>query len=230
MRKVPFVNNEYYHIFNRGVDKRTVFEDKFDIERFFESMKIFNRVKPVGSILEYSVKRRKDGNFGGRTAKITTKTEERLVDFVSYCLNPNHFHFILRQRSDGGISEFMKRLGGGYTWYFNNKHSRNGALFQGKFKSVHINSNEYLLHLSAYVNLNNRVHNFGGPTAKIIRSSWDEYIGVDNKESKKVYCDKDIILGQFKNKKEYKKFAENSLRDILKNKEKAEELEILLLE
>lgn len=224
MRKVPFVNDEYYHIFNRGVDKRTVFEDKFDVDRFFKSMEIFNCVKPVGSILEHSVELRKNNTFGGRTAKT-----EKLVDFVSYCLNPNHFHFILSQRNDGGISEFMKRLGGGYTWYFNNKYNRNGSLFQGKFKSIHINSNEYLLHLSTYVNLNDRVHDFGGPTAKMVKSSWNEYIG-KVKSNHKNFCNKDIVLSQFKNKQEYRKFSESSLKNMLRKKEQSEELETLLLE
>jgi len=218
MRKVPFANDEYYHIFNRGVDKRTVFEDKFDVDRFFKGMEVFNCVKPIGSILEHSVELRKNNTLGGPTAKV-----EKLVDFVSYCLNPNHFHFILSQRSDGGISEFMKRLGGGYTWYFNNKYNRNGSLFQGKFKSVHINSNEYILHLSAYVNLNDRVHNFGGPTAKIIRSSWDEYVGKTNSNM----CTKEIILDRFNNIEKFKKDSLGLVKEIAR---KREEVKHLLLE
>ena len=74
------------------------------------------------------------------------------------------------------VSLFMKRLGGGYTWYFNNRHKRNGSLFQGSFKSILADKNEYLLHLSAYVNLNNRIHQRGGLTATLVRSSWDEYL------------------------------------------------------
>ena len=67
-----------------------------------------------------------------------------LVQIICYCLNPNHYHLLLKEIKDGGISEFMKRVGGGYTWYFNNKHKRSGTLFQGRFKSVHIKSNEQL--------------------------------------------------------------------------------------
>lgn len=203
MRKVAFVEDEYYHIYNRGVDKRSVFEDHKDLERFFQSIKEFNSLEPIGSIFEKSFNKE--------------EVSKKLVEIVCYCLNPNHFHLILRPIVENGISEFMKRLGG-YTWYFNNRYKRNGALFQGVFKSSHINSNGYLLHASAYVNLNNR---FKGQPYAISKSSWDEYLGMEND----CICNTDIVLGQFKNSKAYKKFALSSLGDILKRKELEKELE-----
>ena len=116
----------------------------------------------------------------------------------------------------------MHRLGGGYTRYFNIKNKRNGVLFQGNFKAIHIDSNQYLLHLSAYVNLNNRVHQLKNNTS---RSSWDEYSGRrDN------LCTKKIILEQFKTIGEYQEFAESSLRDILERKKLYKELANALLE
>jgi len=214
IRKVPFANNEYYHIYNRGVDKRNIFQDINDLNRFFQSMKEFNSIEPIGSIYEQSF-----NQLGGETPKLVVKP---LVGFVCYCLNPNHYHFVLRQIVDGGISEFMKRMGG-YTSYFNEKYKRSGVLFQGVFKSKHIESNEYLLHISAYVNLNNKVHPLGGFTPKWVpKSSWGEYLS----NNQKSFCEKDVVLGQFKNVLEYKKFAESSLKDILENKEMAK----LLLE
>jgi len=77
-----------------------------------------------------------------------------LVEIIVYCLNPNHYHIILRQVSEGGVSKFMLKLSSGYSSYFNKKNKRSGSLFQGRFKAVHIDSNEYLLYLSAYVNKN----------------------------------------------------------------------------
>ena len=195
---------EYYHIYNRGVDKRPIFNDYEDLGRFFQSMKEFNSVKPIGSIFENSFDK-------------TKITQDKLVEFVCYCLNPNHYHFILRQLIENGISEFMKRMGG-YTWYFNNRQKRNGALFQGTFKSNHINSNEYLLHVSAYVNLNNR---FKGKPYLLSKSSWDEYLGKEND----CVCNTEIIVGQFKTPKDYEKFALSSLEDIIKRKEFEKELE-----
>jgi len=205
MRKVPFVGDEYYHVYNRGVDKRPIFKDLHDLSRFFQSMELFNSVEPIGSIFELS--------FG----KEKIRNHEKLVEIICYCLNPNHFHFILRQLVDDGISEFMKRLGG-YTWYFNNRHKRNGALFQGKFKSSHINSNEYLLHVSAYVNLNNR---FKGRPTMLSKSSWDEYL----EKTKYCICSPDIVLGQFRTPKEYEAFALSTLEYIIRRKEMEKELE-----
>ena len=212
MRKIKFVNGEYYHIYNRGVDKRHIFCISEDFDRFLESMNVFNSVIPVGSLYSYSFR---DNQLSRRTAK--------LVNIVCYCLNPNHYHFVLEQLIDGGISEFIKRLAGGYTFHFNNKYKRSGVLFQGKFKARHIDLNEYLLHVSVYVNLNNRVHRLSGRTAK---SSWNEYIGTTNSS----VCKKDIILEQFKTKKEYKDFAESSLVDILERKQQSKEVSDLLLE
>ena len=77
-----------------------------------------------------------------------TSGSEKLVNITCYCLNPNHYHFILEQLVEGGISEFMKRLGGGYSNHYNKKYKRSGALFQGKFKSVYIESNKQLTFLS----------------------------------------------------------------------------------
>src|SRR3989344_2749333 len=226
MRKTPFVIGEYYHVYNRGVDKRNVFSDRADLARFFLSMKEFNTLKPIGSIYERMLEDRNLGEnenakkvrFGHPMSK-----SEKLVNFVCYCLNPNHYHFILEPLVDHGIEKFMQRLGNGYTKYFNTRYKRTGVLFQGKFRSIHIDSNEYLLHLSAYVNLNNR---FGKEIPELSKSSWDEYI----KNQPKNFCGKDIVLVQFDSPQLYKEFAESSLEDILRNKEQDKELRKLLLE
>ncbi len=213
MRKIRFVNGEFYHIYNRGVDKRSVFLGRTDFERFLQSMREFNSQKPIGSLFENSF-RDKTKQLGNPVAK--------LVDIVSYCLNTNHYHLILRQRLENGISAFMHRLGTGYTQSFNIKYKRSGVLFQGKFKALHIDSNKYLLHLSAYINLNNRVHHLND---KLSQSSWEEY-----KNGNGDMCAKEIILKQFNRSSEYKNFAENSLQDILARKKLYKELEEMFLE
>jgi hypothetical protein len=125
----------------------------------------------------------------------------------------------LQQVSEKGIEKFMQRLGTGYTKYFNNKEERSGGLFEGKFQAIHIDSNEYLLHVSVYVNLNDRVHGFGIRTSKFSekvpiksRSSFDEYIG----KVKDEFCEKGI-LGQFKTKR-VPGLAENTLVGIRERK------------
>ncbi len=179
MRKAPLVNDLYYHIYNRGVDKRDIFKNKRDIDRFLFSMEFFQYEEAVGSVRDLKrnladVRRLQKG--------------QKLVSIVEYCLNPNHFHFILKQEVDGGISEFMKRLSGGYTKYFNEKYKRSGALFQGKFKSSLIETDNYLNLLLAYVMWNYRVHDIPKSKINLIKSSEDEYVTgrfeiVDRKEA-----------------------------------------------
>lgn len=211
MRKVSFTNGQYYHVYNRGTDKRTIFPNKFYFSRFLQSMEEFNTVEPIGSIYANSFHKKELSN---PVAKL------KLVNFICFCLNPNHYHFILEQTIDRGIEKFMHKLGAGYTHYFNQKNERNGVLFQGPFKAKHINSNEYLLHLSAYVNLNDRVHQLSNGVAK---SSWQEYL-LDN--SRTGFCKKDIILSQFKTIEEYSDFTEDALGIIRARKD----MQDLLLE
>ena len=203
-RNLIFAEEEIYHIYNRGVDKRTIFHDKFDFERFLTSMKEFNVVDPIGSI--YENRFNKDKNKLGNGVS-------KLVEFICYCLNPNHFHFIIKQVSEKGIEKFMHRLLG-YTKYYNHKYKRNGVLFQGPFRAIHIESNEQLLHSSIYVNLNDKIHKLGNGVSK---SSWGEYCGLE----KENICNKDIILGQFRDIKEFKEFSMNSLEWIIENKKQA---------
>lgn len=199
MHKTPFVLGEFYHIYNQGVDKRNIFGDQFDLDRFTQSIRHFNCLEPIGSIYEKS--------FEKESAR-----QKPLVRLVSYILNPNHYHLILEPRIEKGIEKFIHRLATGYTNYFNEKYHRRGSLFQGTYKSKHVNNNEYLLHLSVYINLNHKVHRLS-PSA-LTQSSWEEYVS----RSDKPLCDSKIILSQFSSPLAYRSFAEDGLSEIIKNK------------
>lgn len=148
---------ELFHVYNRGVDKRAIFLERADYIRFYESLDLFNNTQPVVNL-----------SFARLQKK---KQKEKLVDVVAYCLLPNHFHFILRQRTENGIGEFMKRVSGGYTSYFNEKSARNGALFQGIYKRVLIDTNKQFTYLFAYVNENYTVHHLTEPGDVMYTSS-----------------------------------------------------------
>ena len=166
MRKDPLITSQYYHVYNRGVDKRDVFMNKADLDRFVLSVKKFNVINPIGSIKD-SIHRKQGHSDVGRP--------NVLVSIVCYCFNPNHFHFIIKQEVDGGISEFFKRLLGGYTKYFNLIHKRNGALFQGRFKSNLINDDAYILKIRPYVHVNHLIHDIPKEKMNLILSSEKEY-------------------------------------------------------
>lgn len=219
MRRELFSEGEFYHIYNRGVDKRNIFSDQVDADRFFQGMQEFNRIEPIGSIYENSFLKNKKNQLGHSMSK--------LVDFVAYNLLSNHYHFILSPKVEGGVEKFMQRLSNGYTKYFNNKHKRSGTLFQGRYKVKHIDSDEYLLHVSAYVNLNDRIKELGHSMSKLhLYSSWREYV----EETSQNFCEKGIILERFKNISEYKEFAEDSFLDIQNRKMEEKELADLLIE
>ena len=171
MRKDPLITGFYYHIYNRGVDKRDVFVNENDLRRFILSVKEFNTVEPIGSIKDFTLRKLSDVQ--------RPKVSKPLVSIVCYCFNPNHFHFILKQEVDGGISEFFKRLLGGYTKYFNLIHKRSGSLFQGRFKSNLINDDAYFLKIRPYVNINYLIHDIPKSKKHLIRASDEEY----NKEN-----------------------------------------------
>lgn len=168
MRKNPLITGLYYHVYNRGVDKRDIFMNKADLDRFALSVKEFNVVKPIGSIKERLIELRLKASSG-------VGHPTRLVSIVCYCFNPNHFHFIIKQEVDEGISKFFKRLLGGYTNYFNLTHKRSGALFQGRFKSNLIDNDAYFLKIRPYVHLNYLVHNIPKEKMHLILSSEKEY-------------------------------------------------------
>lgn len=154
IRKAPFVPDEYYHIYNRGNSKQKIFHDKADYKRFVgllyacnnqENFKIFNI--PKGQDL-FSVDR-------GKT----------LVSIGAYVLMPNHFHVLVAQKENDGISKFMQKVSTAYVMYYNKKYKRPGGLFEGKFKSQHLGTDRYLKYLFSYIHLN---------PIKLINKDWKE--------------------------------------------------------
>jgi putative transposase len=137
---------DLFHVLNRGVDKRTIFADDRDHMRFMQSLRLFNDTSTVRNIA-----RRTDGasNLRGRTDDL-----RRLVDIHGWCLMRNHYHLLLSERVDGGLTKFIMRLNVGYAKYFNKRYDRSGTLFQGRSKKIHIDSDGYFLHILHYIHLN----------------------------------------------------------------------------
>ena len=209
-RKIEFTNGEHYHVYNRGTDKRDIVLDKKDIHKFLQSLVEFNTKDPIGSIYEEGFK--KAGALGTPTSK--------LVNIVSFNLLDNHYHLLLEQLQENGISKFMQRFGGGFTKYFNKRHERTGVLFQGAFKAVHIHSDEQLVRLSAYINLNHILHSLGSRSSKWgMRSSWEQYIGERKPKDAKVPCAPGIILSQYGNAGTYKRDALSTIKEIAQERE-----------
>lgn len=156
MRKIKISIGEYYHIYNRENNKQSIFFEERDWIRFlflifhFQSSVNFPQ---VGRLVSNFVKHRVF-DIGGDEMKKLLKN--RYVELISFALMPNHFHLIVGELKEGGISQYMQRIQNAYTKYFNTKYKKSGHLFQGPFRIVRIEDNEQLLHLSAYIHRNPR--------------------------------------------------------------------------
>ncbi|KKR04878.1 MAG: Transposase [Parcubacteria group bacterium GW2011_GWC2_39_14] len=147
MKKDLLIKNNFYHIYNRGVDKRIIFNNEMDYKRFIFSLFLFN---DDNQNFIYPNKK----NLDLQITNINNMKRKPLIDILQWTLMPNHFHLLVRQREEVGISQFMQKLGTGYTLYFNNKQERTGRLFQGSFKAKLIETDSYLTQLAAYIVLN----------------------------------------------------------------------------
>jgi len=144
----PLVPGEWYHCYNRGVDKCRVFESRLDYERFLALMYVCNGMK------DNSLSDRSDTRLQTILNDAHIDRGNARVDIGAYALMPNHVHFVFRETRQGGIASFMRKLFTGYTMYFNKKYDRTGALFGGAFKSKHVRDDIYLKQVMAYVLLN----------------------------------------------------------------------------
>jgi putative transposase len=201
MRKIVFQNQEFYHIYNRGVDKREIFHCPRDYIRFIIGIRGFNRENPIGSL--HALK-----ELNSLAKEFSSLKHDKLVNIICYCLNPNHYHFILQQNIEDGIPKFMQKISTGYTNYFNSKYNRPGSLFQGTYKAIHIKSDSKLIRLSAYINGNPEIHKISSIT-NYPWSSYQDYIGKRNG----TLCDKKVILDQFENIKEYKDLTKYIIKE-----------------
>lgn len=162
-RKTQFEVGEYYHIYNRGIEKRDIFLIQGDYDRFLALLYLCNSTE--------SIRMPRDFVYNPKQV-FSTKRKNTLVEICTYTLMPNHFHLLLREKEEGGLSTFMHKLTTAYTMYFNTHNDRSGALFQGTFKAKHSDTDEYLKYLIAYVHLN---------PVKLVEPKWKEE-GIVNKK------------------------------------------------
>lgn len=201
-RLTPLVNGQIYHIFNRGVEKRRIFEDRSDYRRFIKTLQYYltDGLKPRFSHFSKT--------------KLQIDDSKKVANILAYCLMPNHFHLLIKQEKDNGISELIAKLINSYTKYYNLKYGRVGPLLQGQFKAVLVENDEQLIHLSRYIHLNPLVAFLVDDLNKYEWSSFREYLSPTIG-----FCNKEDVLAFFQHSP-YKQF-------VLDHAEYATELEII---
>jgi len=185
-----YIEGGIYHIYNRGVEKRKIFMSNQYYKIFIYYFFIY--ITPLAKVLT---------SYPNLPFRLQQKNLSKEVEVLTYCLMPNHFHFLLKQNSKDGITKFMKQITNAYTEYFNKKYKRDGGLMQGKYKAATIESDKILIHISRYIHLNPVV---AGLCEKIYEYQWssiNEFI--NNKE---ILCNTKPILEKFSSSKKYETF------------------------
>jgi putative transposase len=144
LRPIQLVTGEFYHVYNRGTDKRLLFRDDTDRLRFMKLLYLSNTVRHINV---RNLLRKTDDPYA-------LDRGEPLVHIGAYSLMPNHFHILLTPCVEHGVSLFMKKLCTGYSMYFNKRYNRTGTLLEGPFKAKWVDNDIYLKYLYAYIHLN----------------------------------------------------------------------------
>lgn len=185
-----FIEGGIYHIFNRGVEKRVIFLDDQDYNIFLYYLFIYT-ADPKKVLNKYPE----------LPLRLYNKNLHSQIEVLAYCLMPNHFHLLLKQRSINGVSKLLKQITNAYTLYFNQKYKRVGSLMQGRFRAVKIDNDDLLIHISRYIHLNPLVSNLTDNLKNYQQSSYLEYMN-----RKDGICMKNLILDYFSSLKGYEEF------------------------
>ena len=204
-RKTVLVNHEIYHIFNRGVALQPTFLNHANYSRAIAALLYYQHLNPPIKFSKFTQKSSSDQ----QEILVSLAQQNRThADLITFCFMPNHFHLLLKQNLDNGISKYLSQFTNSYTKYFNTKNNRSGHLFQGNFKAARIESNEQLLHVSRYIHLNP----FSGCLVKNIKalntyrySSLPEYLNPTQSKN----FQKNIIIDQFSTPEKFENFIFN---------------------
>ncbi|MFC1734209.1 transposase [candidate division KSB1 bacterium] len=216
---------EFYHLLNRGVDKRDIFLDDQDRFRFIHDLFEFNDTSPANRNMRRSTQmldvRRPTFDIG---SDVRREPRELLVKVHAFCMMPNHYHLLVSPLVENGVSLFMKKLNGGYAKYFNEKYERTGALFQGKYKSVLVDTDAHFLHIPYYIHFNpldiemyewreRGLKTFNTAQKYLQKYRWSshlDYLGIKNFPS---VTQRDVLLDFFEGEKGYVKSSVKMLKD-----------------
>ena len=217
---------EYYHVFNRGAHKTNLFKDERDWLRFLFLVLYCQAPVTIPNTRRFMVPTAAASGFRVPLHFETEIEQKRLVELVSFCIMPNHFHLIVKELSEGGISSYMQRVATGYTMYYNTKYDASGHLFQGRYKTVHIKDNDQLLYLSSYIHRNPReLAKWKGLEQAYPYSSLQDLAGINRWGSLLVG---DIITSQFDGTKQsnYRDFVNLSSAKLFEDKVPHKSLEL----
>jgi putative transposase len=200
-RKQKHQDTNCYHIYNRSIDSKPIFAKKESAERFQNLIFLY---RFTDFSVSYSRFRRYSKEDRNKLIEKLQLKNDLLTELICFCIMPNHFHLLLRQEKEGGISKFTGNIQNSFVKYFNKKHRRAGPLFQGEFKSVLVENESQFLHLSRYIHLNPYSSGIAQTFDQLIsypHSSLPEYLNI-----KQGFCETKTVKSFFTKKESYKNF------------------------
>ncbi|MDA8597089.1 transposase [Candidatus Pacebacteria bacterium] len=207
MRTYPILEDTYYHVFNRGNLKQTLFHEPSDYARFLFILLYFQSPHTVSNIHRQITHFLKHKEFSVDQDASDKIAKDRYVDILNLCIMPNHFHITVHNKSETGLSQYMHRVGNAYGKYYNKKYDQTGHVFQGTYKAVLVDTDAQLSYLSAYIHRNpTEIEAWKNKEEHYMWSSFQDY-----KENRwHGLLDTKYLMQSFQDFSDYKKFVKQS--------------------
>jgi len=206
--KRTFIADGYYHIYNRGALKADIFRDQRDYARFLFLLLGYQSLSTFSKISRILAKHKISDIQNALTLFKSEDVKKPVVEILSFCLMPNHFHIIVHELQENGVSQFMHKLLNAYGKYFNKKYQRDGHIFQGPYKCKHILDDNQLMYTSAYIHHNPKeLKLWSKEPEKYSWSSYYDYV-IENRWGN--FLQTNIILDFHSSQNEYKNFVFSS--------------------
>ncbi len=207
IRLEPFLNNYIYHVFNKTIDKKIIFANEDYCNHFYQTLRYYRSTKASKSFSQ--LKKLEKTSLEDLLKKVSLKKYFK-VSILAYAFMPTHYHLLIRQKQENGISKYISDVINSLTHYYNIKNERKGPIFLPKFKSVMVKTDEQLIHVTRYIHLNIYSSGMINKIADLINYSWSSYVNYLGKKDDDL-VENATVLALFNfNKDRYKKFVESN--------------------
>lgn len=222
-RKTIFIPKEYYHVYNRVILNTPAFQDYANANKLHLAFLLANSTKSGEAFLHLKNNKRS----GLEEAIKIAKSGKRIVNILCYSIMPDHYHLLLQEIKEKGISNFLHKSNVSIAKYINIKSDRRGPLFENRFQAKHIKTNEYLLHLSVYIHLNpldflvnkgwrkHQLKNWKEGKQKLLNYPWMSLKAFLENHKDPIISGTKIITDQFNSKKDYEQFLREWSEELL---------------
>lgn len=196
-----FIKNRIFHICNKSIANFGIFKDPQNVERFIITLHYYNGLEGKISLSKNLRKATREA----KTQSLLDQKDRAQIKFLAYCIMPDHYHLLIKVLVDNSLSKYLNDIENSYTRYFNLKFNRKGPLWQSRFRSVLIRTNEQLLHVSRYIHLN-------PVTDKLVEKPEDwKFSSYRDHVQRKRYLESTLKEISIRSQETYKNFVENNI-------------------